>query len=47
VRTATATPESGPGGEQIFDFVFTYNRDIIVECAQALMLRIALESDQS
>lgn len=27
-----------------FDFVFTYNRDIIVECAQALMLRIALDS---
>ena len=27
--------------EPTFDFVFTYDRDIIVECAQALMLRIA------
>lgn len=25
-----------------YDFVFTYDRDIIIECAQALMLRIAL-----
>ena len=31
----------GPGGDQAFDFVFTYDREIIVECAQALMLRIA------
>lgn len=39
---------SGPDspGDQLFDFVFTYNRDTIVECAQALMLRIALESDR-
>jgi EAL domain-containing protein (putative c-di-GMP-specific phosphodiesterase class I) len=29
------------GEEQPFDFVFTYDRDIIIECAQALMLRIA------
>jgi EAL domain-containing protein (putative c-di-GMP-specific phosphodiesterase class I) len=28
--------------EQAFDFVVTYDRDLIVECAQALMLRIAL-----
>jgi EAL domain-containing protein (putative c-di-GMP-specific phosphodiesterase class I) len=27
--------------EQEFDFIFTYDRDVIVECAQALMLRIA------
>jgi EAL domain-containing protein (putative c-di-GMP-specific phosphodiesterase class I) len=31
----------GRGGAQAFDFVVTYDRDIIVECAQALMLRIA------
>lgn len=30
-----------PTGEQEFDFIFTYDRDLIVECAQALMLRIA------
>jgi EAL domain-containing protein (putative c-di-GMP-specific phosphodiesterase class I) len=31
--------------EQEFDFIFTYDRDVIVECAQALMLRVArLES---
>ncbi|MDQ6875999.1 MAG: EAL domain-containing protein [Actinomycetota bacterium] len=29
--------------EQEYDFVFTYNRDVIVECAQALMLRIAMD----
>jgi EAL domain-containing protein (putative c-di-GMP-specific phosphodiesterase class I) len=29
--------------DQPFDFVFTYDREIIVECAQALMLRIALD----
>jgi len=28
-----------------YDFVFTYDRDIIVECAQALMLRIALAQE--
>jgi EAL domain-containing protein (putative c-di-GMP-specific phosphodiesterase class I) len=33
-----------PGEDQPFDFVVTYDRDIIVECAQALMLRIALSS---
>ncbi len=27
--------------EQEFDFIFTYDRDLIVECAQALILRIA------
>ncbi|MGI9019287.1 MAG: hypothetical protein ACR2G3_01080 [Solirubrobacterales bacterium] len=26
---------------QEFDFIFTYNRDVIIECAQSLMLRIA------
>jgi EAL domain-containing protein (putative c-di-GMP-specific phosphodiesterase class I) len=30
------------GDEEIFDFIVTYDRDLIVECAQALMLRIAL-----
>jgi EAL domain-containing protein (putative c-di-GMP-specific phosphodiesterase class I) len=35
----------GPGGEQMYDFLFTYDRDIIVECAQALILRIAQEHD--
>jgi EAL domain-containing protein (putative c-di-GMP-specific phosphodiesterase class I) len=30
------------GAEELFDFVVTYDRDLIVECAQALMLRIAL-----
>lgn len=33
-----------PGEDQLYDFVFTYDRDTIVECAQALMLRIALSS---
>ncbi len=40
-----AAREDGRAGseeEQAFDFVVTYDRDIIVECAQALMLRIAL-----
>jgi DICT domain-containing protein len=32
-------------GDSAFDFVVTYDRDIIVECAQALMLRIALSED--
>ena len=32
------------GEDQPYDFVFTYDRDTIVECAQALMLRIALSS---
>jgi len=33
---------AGSDEDQAFDFVVTYDRDIIVECAQALMLRIAL-----
>ena len=40
-----AAREDGQAGskeEQAFDFVVTYDREIIVECAQALMLRIAL-----
>ena len=40
-ETGTAAFED----EQVFDFVFTYERDIIVECAQALLLRIANSSD--
>jgi EAL domain-containing protein (putative c-di-GMP-specific phosphodiesterase class I) len=32
----------GPGEDQAYDFVFTYDRDIIVECAQGLMLRVAI-----
>ncbi len=36
------------GGLDQFDFVFTYDRDIIVECAQAMTLRIALsEADHA
>jgi EAL domain-containing protein (putative c-di-GMP-specific phosphodiesterase class I) len=30
-----------PGADQEFDFICTYDRELIVECAQALMLRIA------
>jgi EAL domain-containing protein (putative c-di-GMP-specific phosphodiesterase class I) len=37
---AKARPQAG-STEQEFDFIFTYDRDVIVECAQALMLRIA------
>lgn len=37
---AKARP-SEVGTEPTFDFIFTYDRDVIVECAQALMLRIA------
>jgi EAL domain-containing protein (putative c-di-GMP-specific phosphodiesterase class I) len=33
--------EAEVGVEQEFDFVFTYDRELIVECAQALMLRTA------
>jgi EAL domain-containing protein (putative c-di-GMP-specific phosphodiesterase class I) len=33
--------EYNGSSEQEFDFIFTYDRDVIVECAQALMLRIA------
>ncbi len=36
-HTGSRSPEL-----QSYDFVFTYDRDIIIECAQALMLRIAL-----
>jgi EAL domain-containing protein (putative c-di-GMP-specific phosphodiesterase class I) len=32
------------GEVQPFDFVITYDRDLIIECAQALMLRIALST---
>ena len=40
---------AGSDVDPAFDFVVTYDRDIIVECAQALMLRIALSEgpDQS
>jgi EAL domain-containing protein (putative c-di-GMP-specific phosphodiesterase class I) len=31
-------------GEFLYDFVITYDRDVIVECAQALMLRIAMSA---
>ena len=37
-----AAREHGNAHDQAFDFVLTYHRAIIVECAQALMLRIAL-----
>jgi hypothetical protein len=37
---AKERPSDG-SAEQEFDFIFTYDRDVIVECAQALMLRIA------
>ncbi|MDQ1747871.1 MAG: hypothetical protein QOD07_2134 [Frankiaceae bacterium] len=43
-----AARESGhpqPGEDQVYDFLSTYDRDIIVECAQALMLRIANEQE--
>jgi EAL domain-containing protein (putative c-di-GMP-specific phosphodiesterase class I) len=33
---------AGSDADPAFDFVVTYDRDLIVECAQALMLRIAL-----
>jgi hypothetical protein len=32
------------GAEQEFDFVFTYDRNLIIQCAQALMLRVAHRS---
>ncbi len=44
-----AARDAGPGeqGEDpLFDFIVTYDRDLIVECAQALMLRIALDDQQ-
>jgi EAL domain-containing protein (putative c-di-GMP-specific phosphodiesterase class I) len=37
---AKERPDDG-SEEQQFDFIFTYDRDVIVECAQALVLRIA------
>jgi hypothetical protein len=37
---AKVGPAAG-SAEQEFDFIFTSDRDIILECAQALMLRIA------
>lgn len=37
---AKERPRTG-AQEQEFDFIFTYDRDLIVECAQALTLRIA------
>ena len=37
-----AKERPGPrSAEQEFDFIFTYDREVIVECAQALMLRVA------
>ena len=38
---AKARSSEDSAGEQEFDFIATYDRDLIVECAQALMLRIA------
>ena len=38
---------NGGSAEQEFDFIFTYDRDLIVECAQALMLRIASLQDEA
>jgi EAL domain-containing protein (putative c-di-GMP-specific phosphodiesterase class I) len=37
---AKERPRAG-SPEQEFDFIFTYDRNVIVECAQALMLRLA------
>lgn len=34
-------------GRQTFDFVFTYDRELIIECAQALTLRIGLLSAEA
>lgn len=38
---AKERPSDNPAHEQEFDFIATYDRDLIVACAQALMLRIA------
>jgi EAL domain-containing protein (putative c-di-GMP-specific phosphodiesterase class I) len=38
---AKERPLATDSAEQEFDFIFTYERDVIVACAQALMLRIA------
>lgn len=42
-REAGRSTQSQEPEDQPYDFVFTYDREIIVECAQALMLRIALD----
>lgn len=42
VASMLAARENATGEGQPFDFVVTYDRDLIIECAQALMLRIAL-----
>ncbi len=42
---ARERPRESVGAEQLFDFVVTYDRDVIVECAQGLLLRIALSSE--
>ena len=42
---ARETGKAGSSDEQMFDFVFTYEREIIIECAQALLLRIANSAD--
>ncbi|MGH2867123.1 MAG: hypothetical protein ACRDNK_06075 [Solirubrobacteraceae bacterium] len=39
-----ARENTHPGSaEREFDFIFTYHRDLILQCAQALMLRIAYQ----
>jgi EAL domain-containing protein (putative c-di-GMP-specific phosphodiesterase class I) len=38
--TATERPRTANAAQE-FDFIFTYDRTVIVECAQALMLRVA------
>lgn len=40
---AKERPPGGSGGQE-FDFIFTYDREVIVECAQALTLRIARQA---
>ena len=37
-------PWKSPRGRDTFDFVFTYDRELVIECAQALTLRIGLLS---
>jgi EAL domain-containing protein (putative c-di-GMP-specific phosphodiesterase class I) len=41
---AKARPPGAAATEE-FDFIFTYDRELIVECAQALMMRIARADD--
>jgi hypothetical protein len=36
--------KAGSPGARTFDFVFAYDRELIIECAQALTLRIGLLS---